>query len=157
MEMVGALRQSAAFPRGRGRISTFAVGSGGKLLVTANSKSTLHLWKADGTPALLRAIDVPGTSIESVGLSPDEKQLLAIGHDKLAYVYEVETGDEVRRLAGHDELLRGVGWSRDGKLLATSSADKTVKLWDAATGEERRSLAGPRVAPPGSSSGTSSR
>ena len=44
-------------------------------------------------------------------------------------LFDLTTGERVRRLSGHDDRIRSVAFGADGRLLVTSSADRTVSLW----------------------------
>jgi hypothetical protein len=48
----------------------------------------------------------------------------------------VRSGEYVKTLSGHCEVLLSVSFSPDGNLLASGSGDKTVKLWHVSTGTE---------------------
>jgi WD40 repeat protein len=45
----------------------------------------------------------------------------------------MDTGQEVRTLAGHSGSVRGVALSADGRRAVSASADNTLKVWDAET------------------------
>lgn len=62
-------------------------------------------------------------------LSPDGKYLLT-ARDRTARLWDVATGNEVRRFAGHTEVLRGAEFSPDGKYILTASDDGTTRLWN---------------------------
>src|SRR5262249_40907885 len=63
-------------------------------------------------------------------------------------LWDVATGKEVRKLAGHDDPQRDwsainpVAFSPDGGLVATGGRDNVIVLWEAATGGEGRVLRG---------------
>lgn len=73
--------------------------------------------------------------------SPDGTKLAASVGDEIV-VYDVETGDQLRALAGHKGIIHSVAWSPDGEKLASGSSDQAVFLWDAETGERLRALRG---------------
>jgi WD40 repeat protein len=75
-----------------------------------------------------------------VAFSPDGRLLASGSDDQTVKLWDVETGQEVRTLRGHNGGVWSVAFSPDGRLLASGSGDGTVKLWDVATGQEVRTL-----------------
>jgi WD40 repeat protein len=55
---------------------------------------------------------------------------------------EMETGREIRRLAGHREVVADVAFSPDGKRILSGSQDLSVIVWDVDSGEEIHRLVG---------------
>src|SRR5207245_8109520 len=53
-------------------------------------------------------------------------------HKNQVCIWEVATGRETRRLAGHRGGIDSVAFSQDGKLLVSGSMDTTALVWDAA-------------------------
>ena len=62
--------------------------------------------------------------------------------DNTIKLWDVETGQEIRTLKGHDGVVYSVNFSPDGKTLVSGSWDKTIKLWNVETGQEIRTLKG---------------
>ncbi|KAF8926750.1 hypothetical protein BGZ58_010945 [Dissophora ornata] len=51
-----------------------------------------------------------------------------------ARLWDVKTGQCLRTLKGHKDILSGLAFSPSGQQLATSSEDYTIRLWDVRTG-----------------------
>jgi WD40 repeat protein len=46
------------------------------------------------------------------------------------------TGEELKRLQGHENFIYSLAVSPDGRYIASGSNDKTIKVWDGQTGAE---------------------
>jgi WD40 repeat protein len=44
-------------------------------------------------------------------------------------LWNVQTGEEVRRFIGHSNQVRDIDFSPDGKYILTASNDNTARLW----------------------------
>ena len=61
-------------------------------------------------------------------------------YDRTIILWDVETGEELRTLKGHDSDVFSISFSPDGQTLASGSNDNKIKLWDVETGKELRTL-----------------
>jgi len=77
-----------------------------------------------------------GSPISFVGFSADGRLLLAGGEDGKAYFWNVETGQEQRRLEGHSAAVTGIAQAPDGRWVATAGKDGITRFWDVASGRE---------------------
>ncbi|XP_016381271.1 coronin-7-like [Sinocyclocheilus rhinocerous] len=69
--------------------------------------------------------------IYSIKFHPHASSLLASSsYDLTVRLWNLETGEEVKRLSGHQDQIFGMAWSPDGKLLATVCKDGKVRLYD---------------------------
>ncbi|MGE3241741.1 MAG: WD40 repeat domain-containing protein [Pirellulales bacterium] len=69
----------------------------------------------------------------SFAFSPDGRLLATGAADNSVRIWNVETGEELRRFDGHIDRVSYVDFSPDGKLLASTSWDGTVLLWSVQT------------------------
>ena len=76
----------------------------------------------------------------AVAFSPDGKKIVAGGLSGTAVIWDVESGEELKKLEGHARTVVFAAFSPDGKKIITSSHDKTTKIWDAESGEELQRL-----------------
>src|SRR6266540_5021621 len=76
-----------------------------------------------------------GERVDGMAFSPDARLVACVGQDYLIRLLDVESGNVVRKLKGHEHLVRSVVFSPEGKTLASGSTDWTIRLWDVATGK----------------------
>ena len=60
----------------------------------------------------------------------------------VAAIWDLTSGESVKEIEGHRDILYDAELSPDGSLLATCSYDKLIILWDVESGEQVRTLAG---------------
>ena len=61
-------------------------------------------------------------------------------HDKVARIWDVQSGEVICTLQGHARAVRSLAFSSDGRQLATGSLDGTAKVWDIDSGSQLQSL-----------------
>jgi serine/threonine protein kinase len=83
-----------------------------------------------------------GLGHASVAVTPDGKYVVSGSKDKTVRLWDLATGQEVRRFTGHESTVRSVAVTPDGKYVVSGSGDKTVRLWELATGKEVRRFTG---------------
>lgn len=105
----------------------------------ATGRQLLKATHADSSETL-----TPQQWIVDAALSPDGKFLAyAARGDKLAHVWNVETGRQILELR-HNSAVAGVAFNADGTKLGTGSYDGTARVWELPSGSEleRTSLGG---------------
>ncbi|MGD2205177.1 MAG: BTAD domain-containing putative transcriptional regulator [Anaerolineae bacterium] len=134
-------------------------GTGDHWLASASHDGTLRLWDispgAGGDEGRILA-DFSPQAPRSVAFSPEPPEggtgsrwlvvglakALAADPDYSLRLLDVETGQEIRRLAGHREVVTDVAFSPDGKWIVSASGDLSLILWDVASGQEVHRLIG---------------
>jgi WD40 repeat protein len=105
--------------------------------------------------AEMERINTLGTGhFSSVQFSRNGKQILtaSAGSQMVAQLWDLETGKELRRFAGHTELVWSAVFNSEETMILTGagrggemgvpSGDCTARIWDADTGKEIRQFAG---------------
>ena len=139
-------------------MDSFALSPDGQLI--AGGGSTPHyeeLVIRDAQGKFLKAIDIGFQPYDTV-FSPDSRTVAVLQQENgglgnpaefdpstNAYeLFDVATGEKLRRFQGHKLFLSGAQFSPDGKRFLTWSGDRTLILWDIDTGEMIHRLEGHR-------------
>ncbi|QJW96862.1 serine/threonine-protein kinase [Frigoriglobus tundricola] len=125
---------SSVFARAHdGGVSAMAVAPDGAFLLTGGGDSTLKFWN----PATLkeqRVLTGDLGAVESLALGPTGKWVATCtirlsASDMGVQLWDLNTGNEGKRLRGPTDNISGVAVSPDGQGIAAASADKMVWLW----------------------------
>lgn len=76
--------------------------------------------------------------IRALDISPDGRSFAVGGADKSIHLFELLTGNPLKKLEGHNGWVRCLRFSSDGKSLASGSDEKAILLWDVDTGQKLR-------------------
>ncbi len=58
------------------------------------------------------------------------------------FLWDTRTGELLKKLVGHTNVVHALTFNREGTKLVTGSADRLIKIWDIASGKELQSLSG---------------
>ncbi len=106
----------------------------GKRFVTAGQDGLACLWDV-ATGKSVRPLG-NGEAGGGGALTRDGRHVAQSWSDNTIRLFEVETGNEVRRFTGYKGWAAGMAFSPDGRRLLSGSEGKTIYLWDVATGKE---------------------
>jgi WD40 repeat protein/serine/threonine protein kinase len=138
------------FPGHTVDVKSVAFSPDGQRLASA-SDDTVLIWDVERGQVLHTLKGHKGV-IFCVAFSPDSRRLASSSggfdeHGKRlpgeVRVWDAETGQEIRALKGHTDLVMSVAFSPDGRRLASASEDKTVRIWDVEREQEPRVLKWP--------------
>lgn len=90
----------------------------------------------------LRTFEGHTDDVHAVGVSGDGELLISAGKDGQVIIWNLKSGNIVRRIAAHDESISTLDISPDDRLLATGSRDQTIRLWELSTGRQVAKLTG---------------
>ena len=76
------------------------------------------------------------------GRSKNEEEWKAcLYSNRVARVWNLETGEEFHVLRGHTDRVTAARFSPDGQRIVTSSSDNTLRVWDTVSGAELKTIA----------------
>ncbi|MDZ8184609.1 MAG: serine/threonine-protein kinase [Nostoc sp. ChiSLP02] len=146
-------------------VHAIAISPDGQFLASGSNDRTIKLWQLStgklvrqmgrwfsGHSNMINSLAFSPISLNSsyqresgkTGATTDINScILASGSwDNTIKLWDVNTGKEIRTLAGHSNWVNSVAFSPDGKLLVSGSADCTIRLWQVNTGIEIQTFAG---------------
>jgi WD40 repeat protein len=124
----------------------------GKKALSGCSDGSARLWDLDSGKELLALETHKGGMAWSVAFVEGGKQAVTGGGSALTgngaadgslRLWDLATGQELRRFNGHTKDVRRLAISPDGKQLLSGSFDGTMRLWDFPSGKEIKRFEGP--------------
>src|SRR5262249_52706605 len=79
-------------------------------------------------------LEVPD-AMRYAAFSADGKRVITASEDRMAHIWDAETGQHLTQLEGHDKIVWSAAFDRDGGRALTASDGKTAGIWNAGTGE----------------------
>jgi len=121
--------------RADGPITTVAISSDSRWLVTGSADKTARLWDLSAKDPAANSIVLRGHEgpVRAVAISPDNRWLVTGSDDKTARLWDLSAKDPAANsivLRGHEDAVIAVAISSDSRWLVTGSWDKTARLWD---------------------------
>jgi G protein beta subunit-like protein len=127
-------------------IQSISVATDASLIVGATNKGMVFVFEpaADGRSyAMCSQFRAHPEYLLKCVLSPNVRQLVTTGSDKVAKVWNVGGNWELERcLSQHQRWVWDAVFSADSSYLVTASSDHTAKLWELRTGEVIRNYIG---------------
>ena len=80
--------------------------------------------------------------INSISFSPDGQMLACGNREKTIHLWDISTGQHMKKLTGHTSSVLSVSFSPDGQTIASAGWDKTIRLWDVGMGWDKEILTG---------------
>jgi WD40 repeat protein/cellulose biosynthesis protein BcsQ len=140
-----------------GAVSSIAVGPAdvdrkAVLVASGGQDKSVRLWGVFDDSSESQSLTGHAAAVSAVALSPDSRYIASGSWDKSIKIWDVETGQVVETLLGHDRMVTAVAFafgsgaadlqSKQSLVLASASWDGTVKLWNLGTGWAQGNLEG---------------
>jgi F-box and WD-40 domain protein 1/11 len=101
----------------------------GKLLASASGDGMSKLWRLeDGV--CIKEFSSQDRGLACVEFSEDGRTIYSGGNDQLVYEFDAVTGNTVRQLEGHKDLVRSLHLDSANDRIISGSYDLSIKVWD---------------------------
>jgi WD40 repeat protein len=117
-----------------------ALALAGNQLDPAIPQEQLTLAEAAYTPGARRVYRGHTNRVEAVAFTPDGTKALSGANDQTLILWDIATGQVIRRFEGHTEMVGTVAMHPDGRHALSGSNDTTMILWDLETGQAIRTF-----------------
>jgi WD40 repeat protein len=136
-----------------GVVTSVAFSPDGRQALTGSGDYTVRLWDVQSGKELY-CMEGHRGRVQAVAFSPDGRLALSgntvQGKEKIdspapdydLRLWDLKTGKERRRFAGHTREIFRVAFSPDGRHALSSSCDGTLRLWEVENGKELRRFEG---------------
>jgi len=128
-------------------VNSVAFSSDGLLLATGGNdpEGSIQIWNAvtgNRIKVIKSRTDNVDDEILSVCFSKDGTRLLSSSYDNTARLWDVATGQELRKFVGHSWWVWSAAFSHKEDRVVTASHDGTVIVWDIQTGKGSPAFSG---------------
>jgi len=145
----------AAAADGKTTLTSVALSQNGQMIATATSDGWVEIRRnqsnklaeplrriqsvqvseiRDDSTSSFRHSNVPAVFHQLV-FSADGRRLLGLGDDFAARLWDVQSGQLLQTLHGHEAMIQQAQFSPDGQQIITASLDRTARIWQVASGQ----------------------
>jgi len=129
-----------AFQGHGGAVWDVALSRCGRYAFSGSADGTVIQWDI-GTGKGLRRFSNETTKVWAIDVDPETRYVVA-GCGSVLQVWNIETGELVRNIQGHQHDIFGLSLCENGRKAVTATQRGTVKIWDIESGQCIRSLKG---------------
>lgn len=106
----------------------------GNLVVSASGDGVAKLWNLT-SGLCIKEFPSKDRGMACIEFSPDSRTILAGGNDQVIYQFDTNTGELVRELMGHKNLVRSLHLDSANGRIISGSYDTSVRAYDLRTGD----------------------
>ena len=115
-------------------VSCLAISVNQQKLVIGTRDGQIRMFDLDQHPSGKELAGQTGQQVLALALNPNGNVLASGGIDATVHLWDVVSGTEFAKLAGHRGIVTAIAWSADGKLIASGERHGAIKVWSHADG-----------------------
>eukprot|EP01135_Chromosphaera_perkinsii_P002720 Nk52_evm88s226 gene=Nk52_evmTU88s226 len=103
----------------------------GDCLASGSADKSILVWRVYGDCESIVELSGHKGAVIEVDWTSDSKRVISASADKTVGVYDVESGQRIKKLKGHEQIVNSCRAARGGSsLVASASDDGFVRVWD---------------------------
>ena len=112
----------------RSTLTSVTQSSDGRFVASGHDNGGIYIFD-NQTGRLRHSLASLASPVRCARFSPGCRFLAACGDAKVIALYEVETGEHVANLSGHQAWVLSLDWSSTGEYLLSGAFDGKTKVW----------------------------
>ncbi|KAK9455333.1 WD40-repeat-containing domain protein [Dipodascopsis uninucleata] len=104
-----------------------------KHVITCSKSGKIYIWDRNDGYKLKNTIHVSDGAVNAIHLR--RKYLASVGQDRSVKLWNVETGQLMRKFVGHERGLACVQLSSDLSICVSGGNDNSIRVWDVKSGK----------------------
>lgn len=102
----------------------------GQYIMTASQDRSLRLWNPTKGVHVKTYSGPHNHEVNDVVVAESNTKFASCGGDKHFFLWDVSTGQVIRKFVGHDRKVNSLAYGPNEEVLISASHDKTVRVWD---------------------------
>lgn len=112
----------------------------GRFIAACQDDERIRVWRFPDYREMI--LEGHERAVYSIAFDPVTGHLASAGVGGRVRIWDIETGEMVRKIEAHDKAIMSVAVTEDGRTLITGSKDNSIGIWELATGRRIAELPG---------------
>lgn len=124
----------------KGPIYTVKFNKDGHYCMSGSQDKTINLYNPVRGLLIKTYSGSHNYEVNDIAIASDNSKFSSVGGDKDVFLWDVTTGNIIRKFRGHNAKINTVAWNADCTVLVSGSYDNTIRFWDVRDHKAHREL-----------------